>query len=186
MNRLISLSALAVAALIATVPAAAQPRWIVSYQGTETRSVSNRLVTTQVTDRTFIQRCAANAGISTENLALVLHFDAEAVGDSLEVVNVNDPNLFRCQVFRLAFPESQTNSAGGLKRFGYVYDATSDHSRGSALITRTEVPARKGKPAVTTIQAQLHYWLGIWDESQPDPNAVVASGVIKSKAPLNP
>ena len=170
---------LLLACLLTAFPAQAQSRWVVTYQGTETRSVSNKLVTAKITERTLIQRCATSAGISTTNLALVLHFGGDSVGDTFEVVNVNDPNLFRCEIFRFAFPQSNTNGVGpGLRRYSYVYDSTSDHSRGSAVYTFAET--RTKKKTTQSVSGRLHYWLGFWDETQRDPNAVVASGTFKS------
>jgi hypothetical protein len=156
-----------------SLPARGQTYWVLSYQGTTTAGGSNKLTTVTVTENTFIEKCAAKAGISTDNLALVLHFNASGLGDALEVINVNDPNLFRCEIFRLAFPLSYTNSAGTvLKRFAYVYDETSDHSRGSVVLKRKE-----GQGAM--LEGTLIYWLGIWNESVSDPNAIVGSGSFK-------
>lgn len=168
------------ALLLPLAHAAAQSRWVVSYRGTETAGNSNRLSTVTVTDRTFIERCATNSGVPTSDLALVLHFNAESIGDVLEVVNVNDPNLFRCQVFRLSFPESFTNSAGTtMKRFSYIYDSTSDHSRGSAVVSSKSV-VKGGTTNSPVIDGALQYWLGFWHESMSDPNAIVGTGTLKA------
>src|SRR4051794_32977899 len=79
----------------------AQSYWVLSYQGTSTSGGSNKLSTTKVTEKTFIENCATNSGVSTSDLVLVLHMNANELGDTLEVVNQNDPNLFRCEVFKL-------------------------------------------------------------------------------------
>ena len=187
MNRTtLRLSLLMLLVALSVSAVSAQSRWIVTYRGTETAGGTNKLRTITVTERTFIERCATNANISTENLALVLHFDADALGDALEVVNVNDPNLFRCEVFRLAFPESYTNNAGtSMKRFSYIYDSTSDHSRGSAVIS-SKSTVKGGTTNAPAIGATLHYWLGQWTENAGDPNAIVGSGTLKVMRPLDP
>jgi hypothetical protein len=163
----------------------AQSRWILSYQGTETSSGSSKLSTVTVTEKTLIERCATNAGVSTNHLALVLHFNGDGASDTFEVVNINDPNLFRCEVFRFAFSEFYTHNAGSvLKRIAYLYDSTSGHSRGSAVINRRV--ATKGREAgMPVVDGKIHYWLGVWHETESDPNAIVGSGTFKATGPLN-
>lgn len=179
------LSQVVLGLLLAPVGVQAQDYWKLTYQGTLTSGQSNKLSTVKVTEKTFVQNCASNSGISTDNLALVLHFNGSDVGDTLEVVNVNDPNLFRCEVFKLAFPESYTNSAGALKRFAYIYDSTSDHSRGSVVINRRSTGAKKGGAKGAAIDGRMQYWLGVWNDNSPDPNARVGSGTFKATGPLN-
>jgi hypothetical protein len=162
--------------------ASAQSYWVLSYQGTETVGDTNKLTTVKVTDKTLIERCAAGSGASTDDLALVLHFDANSVGDTLEVINVNDPNLFRCELFKFAFAQTYTNSAGTvMKRIAYVYDETSGHSRGTVVIHQRlgDANGKKNKKS-GPLEGTIHYWLGIWDENVADPNPTVASGKFKA------
>jgi hypothetical protein len=174
---------LALCLLPASSPA--QPYWILSYQGTATSGgQSNKLTTQKVTEKTFIHDCATNAGVSTADLALVLHFDANVVGDAIEVINTNDPNLFRCEIMKLAFAQSYTNNVGGIKRFAYIYNEQSDHSRGSAVFTR-KVFVRDGVTNTTSINGTMQFWLGNWDESTNDPRAIVCSGTFSTKGALN-
>ncbi|HLP77261.1 MAG TPA: hypothetical protein VK327_10115, partial [Candidatus Paceibacterota bacterium] len=174
-------SRILVAVLLLPACADAQSYWKLKYQGTETvGGGSNRLLTVRINEQKFIQNCATNSGISTDDLALVLHFDANDVGDALEVINVNDPNIFRCEVFKFAFPESYTNNIGTvMKRFAYIYDDTSGHSRGSVVISR------RGKTNAPAIDGKLQYWLGVWSDSGGDPNAIVGSGTFKATGALN-
>src|SRR6185503_9102267 len=128
---------------------------------------------------------------STAGLALVLHVNGSVVGDTLEVVNTTDPNLFRCNVSTLAFPQAYTNSAGTLvKTFVYVYNNDSQifndpsaHSRGSVVITRTLTSS--GGATHTTITGKVQFWLGEWNENTPAPKATICSGTFTSKSALN-
>lgn len=163
--------------------------WVLSYRGTATSSGDRKLSTRKITENDFIRDCATNSGASTENLALVLHFNANELGDTLEVVNVNDPNLFRCEVFKLASTfsgssvQSYTNSTGTvMKRFAYIYSSDSGHSRGSIIIDRRESKKRGRNPKIT---GTLQYWLGTWDDNISDPNAVVCKGTFKAVRPLD-
>ncbi|HEY9508302.1 MAG TPA: hypothetical protein VIV82_00425 [Verrucomicrobiae bacterium] len=163
--------------------------WILSYRGTATSSGDKKLATRKVTENDFIRDCATNSGVSTDNLALVLHFNANELGDTLEVVNVNDPNLFRCEVFKLAYtfegssPQTYTNSAGTvMKRFAYIYSSDGGHSRGSIIIDRRASRKRGHSPTIT---GKLQYWLGTWDENVSDPNAIVCAGTFKAVKPLD-
>ncbi|MGN6556016.1 MAG: hypothetical protein ACTHLW_20095 [Verrucomicrobiota bacterium] len=165
----------------------AQSYWRVAYQGTATsRDDSNKLRTETVTENSFIQHCATNAGVTDlSNLALVLHFDANEVGDALEVINTSDPNLFRCEVFKFAFPESYTNSAGTvMKRFAYLYNSESDHSRGSVIIDRRVSVTRRGVTNAPTLDGKMQFWLGTWDANTNDPSPTVCSGTLTGKEPL--
>ncbi len=182
----LTLSRIVLGLLLLPAGAGAQSYWKLSYQGTLTSGGSNKLSTVKVTENDFIQSCATNSGVSTADLVLALHFDANDVGDALEVVNANDPNLFRCEVFKFAFPESYTNSADtSLKRFAYIYDSTSAHSRGSVVINRRVTLARGGAANAPSIDGKMQYWLGVWDDNSTDPNARVGSGTFKATAPLN-
>jgi hypothetical protein len=176
------------------IAARAQSYWQLSYKGTATfTNNAGKLVTQPMTDRTLVQRCVQNnVGASNNNLALVLHFNANAIGDAFEVVNTADPNLFNCQVFTLAFKESYTNAAGTeVKTFAYIYNNDSDvfndpsgHSRGSAVFTRSQVPS-KGGGTNTVITGTVHFWLGVWMDNAAATNAIICSGTFTSKGPLN-
>jgi hypothetical protein len=167
-----------------------QSYWILSYQGTATSGGTNKLSTVPVTEKTFIENCATNAGVSSSDLVLVLHMNANAFGDALEVVNQNDPNLFRCEVFKLPYifagspSESYTNSTGTVvKRFAYIFSSEGGHSRGSAIINQRANP-KGGTNAPVAVDGKMQYWLGTWMENAPDPNAIVCSGTFKAR-PLN-
>jgi len=167
----------------------AQSYWVLKYTGVATSTNGiGKIETRPMTDRTLVQNCAQHAGVTdTSALALVLHINGSSAGDTLEVVNTTDPNLFRCEVFELAFPVSYTNDAGGLiKTFAYVYNSSSDifgdpssHSRGSAVITLTSTGKR------TVINGKLQFWLGQWIDDAPAPKATVCSGTFTSTRALN-
>ena len=168
----------------------AQTYWQLTYTGTASHTNElGKVVTESMTDRTLIQRCAQAGGTSdTSNLALVLHVNGNVVGDTVEVVNVNDPNLFRCEVFKLAFPAGITNSSGTqVKNFTYIYNNDSDifadpsaHSRGSAVVTRGAV-AKHAAPNTNVITGKLQFWLGEWIDNAPATNAIVCSGTFTGK-----
>jgi hypothetical protein len=167
--------------------------WVLSYTGTSTSGSTNQnsLVTVPVTEDTFIQNCASNSGVSTADLVLVLHANANELGDTLEVINRNDPNLFRCEVFKLAYnfsgspSQSYTNAAGTvLKRWAYVFSADGGHSRGSAIINERAANSRGGANAPVNVDGKLQYWLGEWMESTPEPDPAVCSGTFKAKETL--
>src|SRR5215831_12819192 len=86
---------------------AAQSYWVLKYNGTATSTNSTgKIVTVPMTDKTLVQNCAQQSGLTdTSGLALVLHINGSSVGDTLEVVNTSDPNLFHCEVSQFAFPE---------------------------------------------------------------------------------
>jgi hypothetical protein len=171
----------------------AQSYWVLKYNGVSTSTNgTGKIVTTPMTDRTLIQNCAQHAGLTdTSDLALVLHVNGSSVGDTLEVVNKNDPNVFRCEVSQLAFPVSYTNSSGTvIKTFSYVYNSDSDifadpsaHSRGSAVVTRT-VTGAQGTTS-TALTGKLQFWLGQWIENAPAPHAAICSGTFTSTGTLN-
>jgi hypothetical protein len=163
----------------------AQSYWVLSYQGTSTSgNGSGKLATEKVTEKTLIQNCATNSGASLTDLALVLHLNATVVGDAIEVINTNDPNLFRCEIMKLAFQQAYTNNHGGMKRFAYIYNEQSDHSRGSAVFTQ-QVSTQGGVTNITGINGTLQFWLGNWDESTNDPRAIVCTGTFSSKHALS-
>jgi hypothetical protein len=172
---------------------AAQSYWVLKYNGTATSTNgTGKIVTVPMTDRTLVQTCAQHAGLTdTSGLALVLHINGSSVGDTLEVVNTSDPNLFHCEVSQLAFPVSYTNSDGTLiKTFAYVYNNDSDifsdpssHSRGSAVVTRTIGGGQGGMR--TTITGKLQFWLGQWIDNAPAPKATICSGTFTSTGSLS-
>src|SRR6476469_7378171 len=96
------------------VKSRAQSYWVLKYDGVATATNgAGKIVTRPMTDRTLIQQCPQSAGrANTSGLALVRHVNGSASGDTLEVVDTSDPNLFRCDVSTFAFPQSYTNSAG--------------------------------------------------------------------------
>jgi hypothetical protein len=172
--------------------ARAQSYWVLSYQGTSTSGGTNKLTTAAVTEHTFIENCASNSSVSPDNLVLVLHVNANDLGDTLEVVNQNDPNLFHCEIFKLTYTfsgspsQSYTNSAGTvLKRWAYIFSSDGGHSRGSAIINQRSGSSKAGTNGPVTVDGKLQYWLGTWDEHTSDPNAIVCSGTFKAKEPLN-
>ena len=191
MRKLALVFGILVGCCIQPVSGTAQSYWVLKYQGTATSTNgAGKIVTRPMTDRTLVQDCARHAGLTdTSGLALVLHVNGSSVGDTLEVVNTSDPNLFRCQVMTLAFPESYTNSAGTqVKTFAYIYNSDSDifsdpsdHSRGSAVITKTTA----GKMPRTSLTGKLQFWLGQWIDNAPAPNATICSGSFTAKGPLN-
>src|SRR5690242_17744168 len=80
----------------------AQSYWLLTYSGTATHTNGlGKVVTEPMTDRTLVQRAADVGGVGTNGLGLVLHVNANVLGDALEVVNLGDPNLFRAEVFKL-------------------------------------------------------------------------------------
>jgi hypothetical protein len=170
-----------------------QAYWVLKYTGTATgTNGAGKIVTSPMTDKTLVQNCAQHAGLKdTSGLALVLHVNGSSVGDTLEVVNTSDPNLFHCQVSQLAFPESYTNSSGTvIKTFSYVYNNDSDifsdpssHSRGSAVITRTIGSGQGGTR--TTLTGKLQFWLGDWIDNAPAPKATLCSGTFTSTGTLS-
>src|SRR5581483_9353861 len=145
------------------------------------------------------QLSADNGGSPfTNNLALVLHFDANVVGDSLEVVDTNDPNLFRSEIFKLGhtfndnfgdLETTYTNSSGTLmRRFAYIFDGdggtftnkNNGHNRGSAVYVQTLSTNKSGATSVA-ITGRMQFWLGITN----DPNPGICSGTFQSVGPLN-
>lgn len=157
----------------------AQNLWLLKYQGTETTSNPQtngkpKLVTQKITESTFVQRCAN--GADTSNLALVLHLNANELGDTLEVINTIDPNAFRCEVFKLAFQEKYTSGDGTLvKKFAYMYNDESGHSRGSAIITQ------RGTGASMKIDGKCQFWLGPENPTTPK----VCAGTFTAVGPLD-
>jgi hypothetical protein len=170
----------------------AQSYWVLKYNGVATSTNgAGKMQTRPMTDRTLVQDCARHAGrTDTSGLALVLHVNGSSAGDTLEVVNTTDPNLFRCEVLELAFPQSYTNSAGTLiKTFAYIYNSGSDifgnpssHSRGSAVVTRN---LTGNSTTHTAITGKLQFWLGEWIENAPAPQATICSGTFTSTGALS-
>ena len=154
------LTAVAVALVAGSLNASAQSYWLLTYRGTETVADApedaTRLVTTRVTQNDLVERAAAAAGVSTSNLVLVLHDNADSLGDKIQVVNRTDPNLFQWDVLKLYFSEGYTNDAGTFsRRFQYVFTET-EHSRGSAIVTRRSTN-RNGRERVK-IMGQVQFW----------------------------
>jgi hypothetical protein len=169
--------------------APAQTYWLLKYQGKSTRTVEGAggspvLQTQTVTERTLIEQCAAAHGASTNNLALVLHANSSHLGDSIEVINTLDPNLFRCEVFLLYFQESYTNNTGTVTRkFAYMFNRESSHSRGHAVMHQRPVTTRAKKgPSTTEVVMDIKclYWLGTEQTSDP----AICSGTFTTIGPL--
>jgi hypothetical protein len=191
-----NLPALGILIGLCLLPAAgrAQSYWLLKYEGTSVRTnKAGQIASRPMTDKTLARLCANNAGVSNATqLSLVLHLNATSLGDTLEVVNTGDPNLFRCEVLKLAFAESFTNSSGTfIKTFAYIYNDESDifgdpsaHSRGSAVITRKTTRDSHGATH-TTITGKLQFWLGVWLENAPANDVVVCAGTFAAQRPLN-
>jgi hypothetical protein len=171
----------------------AQSYWQITYNGTATASTGSNLVTSAMTDQDLVTLSANNSDGNpfTDNLALVLHFDANVVGDSIEVIDKDDPNLFRSEVFKLGHsfdgsPDTTYTNKDGtiLRRFSYIYDGdggtftnkNDGHNRGSAVYVVT-VNTNNG---VTNITGKLQFWLG----GVSDPNPTVCSGTFNAVGPL--
>lgn len=181
-----------------TGSAGAQAYWPISYSGTSTHTNGEgRLVTERMTEQTLIQLCAQKSGIAdTSGLTLALHFQPGAIGDTIEVVNASDPNLFHCEVLKLAFRESFTNAAGTVvQTFAYVYNNESmifndpsAHSRGSAVLTQQSDSAvgSRRRHSKAPLSGTLQFWLGEWIDDRPADNVAVCSGTFTSSGPLAP
>ena len=149
------------AVVAAELPVAAQTYWLLSYRGTETTANApedaTQLVTARVTENDLVERAAAAAGgVRTSNLVLVLSDSADALRDKIQVVDRTDPNVFRVDVLKLFFSEGYTNSSGTLsRRFQYVFMDT-EHSQGSAIVTRRSTN-RNGQERVS-IQGDVQFW----------------------------
>src|SRR5690606_16248510 len=130
------------------------------YKGTETTADApedaTRLITKRITERDLIRRAAEAGGVSTSNLVLVLHENADSLGDRIEVVDRTDPNVFHWDGAKLYFSEGYTNDPGTFsRRFQYVFTET-EHSQGSAIVTR-QISFRKGIERAD-ITGDIQFW----------------------------
>lgn len=175
---------------VAPFYAGAQSYWQVSYQGTATTNGTDKLDTRTTTENDFIEEAATKAGVPTTDLVLALHLNANELGDTLEVVNQNDPNLFHYEIFKFTYTfsgspsQSYTNSAGTIKRFAYIFGNDDSHSRGSVILNESTSTDDSGGIAVNGVTGTVQFWRGLWQADAPDPNAVPCSGSFKTTKAL--
>jgi len=182
MKKLLVPLGMAIALASAPLTASAQSYWLLSYKGTATSGTNGTaLVSKSVSEGDLIHDCAGTG--STSNLALVLHLNAEDLGDRIEVINTNDPNAFRCDKFKLFFQQNFTNTDGTVvKKFAYIFTDQSDHNAGSAIFTQKVVTPRNNQSGTNHLQIDgtMQFWL------TNDSGAVeVNTGSFTSRGPLS-
>lgn len=102
-----------------------------------------------VTQSILLQNIADNAGISTDNLALVYHVGGNVMGDTIDVIDRNDGRVLDSIYgfwFGTSFARRALYSADGAnqRRLDYVYTDQAGVALGSAIIDKKQLKVRGG------------------------------------------
>jgi len=158
-----NLAAAGVALFMSVLSASSQSMFQFTFRGTSYQTNgTGAIVAIPITHKTLRQDEAVAAGISDPNtLALVYHVNANAFGDTIDVINSANGNVVGT-VFGFYFGEgfgrkALTNNVSWVKRVDYIYDTRQNlHSLGEGMVNKTYITNRNGTVR-TTIQGQLKY-----------------------------
>ena len=153
-------------------PGPTEYQWIfrgICYQ----TNAAGKIVTSVVTDKTFLRERAAAAGITNlKSLALVYHVDGDTFGDTVDVIDATNGAVLGDHVLGFFFGDfdagqnlgrlALTNSAlNEVRRIDYIYTPQNGHSMGSAFTTKHYRTNHNG--TVTLSASGPIWWLTLPD-----------------------
>ncbi|HWI58226.1 MAG TPA: hypothetical protein VNZ22_13430, partial [Bacillota bacterium] len=125
-------------------------------------NAAGAIVSTPITDRTWLQEVAQKSGITDlRSIALVYHVHGNDLGDTIDVINPANGAVYGT-LFGFYFGEdfgrqALTNSTGTqVRRLDYIYTDQNTHSLGAALVNKQYVTDRRGNTRLR-VQGQMNY-----------------------------